>query len=194
MAEGLRFQGFSDPSIEGAVSLSLAPNELVVLTGPSGSWMSRLAWDLAGLGRSRIVSGPGPMVLTRPPFLDPSRSALRQIENRLMASGLSRRRAASEAVRWCGEEGLSGLSHRSVGSLPEGLPAFITLALPALMAPAAIVVEDPLPGMSAGLAERAVEILIGLTGTSSVLILASDPVRFEGRARIEAVRARGGVA
>jgi ABC-type taurine transport system ATPase subunit len=194
MPEGIRIDGFRDPSLAGPLSISLDGKELLVLAGPAGTWMSRLASSLAGMGSGRHARMPSGrthsergLVLLRPPFFDPGRDILQQLENRLTACGVKQSGSREQATAWCETEGLSRESRKKAGSLPEGLLCYFALALPCIARPAALVLEDPLPGMPADLAARTVRILCELAKYVPVLVLCADPIRFEGSARVETV-------
>jgi ABC-type branched-subunit amino acid transport system ATPase component len=105
---------------------------------------------------------------------------------------MNRQESSVAAVRWCEAEGLLDAARKTAGSHTEGLLSFFSLGIAAIVRPPSLVVEDPLPGLSAELADRSVGILEAISAGSRVLVLASDPLRFAGRSRIEAVRGSGG--
>jgi ABC-type taurine transport system ATPase subunit len=198
MAGAITIKGFRDPSLGRDLSLSVAGTELAVLAGPPGAWMHRLASRLAGLGSGDGISMPsgeaqavGGLVLLRPPFFDPSRDVVHQIENRLVAFGMRRSEARDASSGWCKSEGLSRASRKKAGALSEGELAFFSLAVACIVRPQALVLEDPLSGMSGELADKAARILQELSRSSAVLVLASDPLRLCGIARIDTVQGSG---
>jgi NitT/TauT family transport system ATP-binding protein len=141
------------PVIDG-LSLTVRPEEIVVLTGPSGCGKSTVLRALAGLlspDAGRVLadgaevtttSGDRAMVFQDNALL-PWRTVRSNIELALRLRGEPRATRRAQAERWIEELGLDGFGHYLPKSLSGGMRQRVQLARGLAGAPRAVLMDEP---------------------------------------------------
>ena len=150
------------------VALHAAAGELVAVMGPSGAGKSTLLGALAGLVRLRdghvrlgermldAASGDrihvtpsrrGVVLLGQDARLFPHLSARDNVAFGLLARGIPKREAGSEAERWLSRVGLDGMGLRRPAELSGGQQQRVAIARALATAPAALLLDEPLTSL-----------------------------------------------
>jgi NitT/TauT family transport system ATP-binding protein len=149
----VRLSYTGDPVID-ALSLTVRPGQILVLTGPSGCGKSTVLRALAGLlspddGRVladgaeiTTTSGDRGMVFQDNALL-PWRTVRSNIELALRLRGEPRATRRAHAERWIDELGLTGFGHYLPKSLSGGMRQRVQLARGLAGTPRAVMMDEP---------------------------------------------------
>ncbi len=185
----LRGKSFGQTPILGPLSLSLAPREVVALTGPSGIGKTTLLRILAGLDEDftgDIQRPPRAAMVFQEPTLLPWRSAR---DNIRLATGAT----AEVADRLLGEVGLGGRGPALPGQLSLGQQRRLALARALAADPDLLLMDEPFVSLDAALVEEMLALtarLLAPRATATVIVthsetearrLATRVLRLEGR-------------
>lgn len=184
------------PALRG-IDLSVAPGELVSITGPSGSGKSTLLHCLAGIQKpdSGEVSFKGARVddldstsrtlLRRREFgfvfqfgeLVPELTAVENVALPLLLEGESRSSSFDRSRAWLDRVGVPGLADRVPGELSGGQRQRVAAARALVHDPAVLFADEPTGALDSLAAEMLLELLVGLAETSelTLLIVTHDP-------------------
>ncbi|NLP05450.1 ATP-binding cassette domain-containing protein [Candidatus Fermentibacteria bacterium] len=194
MSGSIVISGYAETRRDRPLDISVSSGEVVVVASGPGTGKSQLASRLAGLGKPRsgklLVCGApagsleamsSALFLLQPPFLDPAGEVFRQILNRLASRDTRPREELADLLaRWCDRAGLVDAAKRRAGSLPAGIRGEFVLSMLDLSKFDAAVLDDPLKGLSETAAVRAVRSVCAAASRAAVMVLTSDPVRFQG--------------
>lgn len=194
MSGSIVISGYAETRRGRPLDLSVSSGEVVVVASGPGTGKSQLASRLAGLGKPRsgrlfVCGAPAgspearssALFLLQPPFLDPAGEVFRQVLNRLCSrDDRPRTELADTLARWCDRAGLVDAAKRKAGCLPAGTRGEFVLAMLDLSKFDAAVLDEPLKSLSEAAAARAVRSVCAAAARAAVLVLTSDPIRFQG--------------
>jgi NitT/TauT family transport system ATP-binding protein len=172
-----------------AVTLEVAPREVVALIGPNGCGKSTLLRVMAGLiapdaGRVSVgetpVTGPDPRIgfVFQEPRLLPWLTAERNIRFPMQLAGWSEARQVARAHDLLGLVGLRDLARVRPSALSGGTRQRIAIARALALEPSVLLLDEPFSALDALTRERFNVELLGLwdrTGTTIVVVTHSIP-------------------
>lgn len=169
----IKAKNFGDVPVLGPMSFSLAPGELLAITGPSGAGKTTLMRILAGLEPDfdGEVKAPGTLsMIFQEPVLLPWRSAL---ENITLTTGASRA-AAEKALA---DVGLEGFGARFPRQLSLGQQRRLAMARAFSTAPDLLLLDEPFVSLDPALTEemlKLTESLLAARPIAAVLVTHSE--------------------
>jgi ABC-2 type transport system ATP-binding protein len=179
--------GYSDPPRIPLLSLEVNRGEMVAVAGPPGSGKSNLMGALAGIrnpvrGTIRILgqrAGEAACRL-RSVFVfqdhnfDPGRTVWSQLAARLPLWGGNSGENSLRLEAWCHACGLLEAAGREPGRMNLAQLRFLSLAPVALCSPAVAVLDEPLVGLPAEQAGRALDIIMTVREKGAVLVMTQE--------------------
>jgi ABC-type polar amino acid transport system ATPase subunit len=176
----LRSSAGADEFDIGPVDVTIAPGERVLLLGPSGSGKSLLLASLAGLRRRAIVAGtacvdrPLGSVSARDGLLL-DRTALDNVVTAAVAARIHRDDAVSRSLDVLQRLGVADCAQRLPSLLSGGQRRRIALARALVVAPAALLLDDPTAGLDPDTAAEVLDVAATLAPNAAVLVACQDP-------------------
>lgn len=165
----------------GPVDVTIAPGERVLLLGPSGSGKSLLLASLAGLRPRAIVAGtarvdrPLGIVSARDGLLL-DRTALDNVVAAAVAAGrIHRDDALGRSLDVLQRLGVADCAQRLPSLLSGGQRRRIALARALVVAPAALLLDDPTAGLDPDTAAEVLDVAATLAPHAAVLVACQDP-------------------
>ncbi|GAA3590114.1 ATP-binding cassette domain-containing protein [Klugiella xanthotipulae] len=166
------------PQLFTHVTFSICSGEMVAIVGPSGSGKSTLLSILAGwqkpsegeVLRSGIESISW---VFQNPHGVAQRSALDHVSLPLLARGLGRSEADTEARRILEIFGLLELSHRPFSSLSGGEAQRLMLSRAVAKKPSVLLVDEPTAQLDMASAKTVNAVLSSLSGIDSIVVVAT---------------------
>ncbi len=164
----------------GPVDVTIAPGERVLLLGPSGSGKSLLLASLAGLRPRAIVAGtarvdrPLGVVSARDGLLL-DRTALDNVVAAAIAARIHRDDALSRSLDGLQRLGVADCAQRLPSLLSGGQRRRIALARALVVAPAALLLDDPTAGLDPDTAAEVLAVTATLAPHAAVLVACQDP-------------------
>jgi putative ABC transport system ATP-binding protein len=173
------------------VDLSVAPGEVVAVTGPSGSGKSTLLHCAAGIltpDRGEVVfdgeridrmNDRQRSVLRREEFgfvfqfgqLVPDLPAVENVALPLLLAGHSRRAAMSGADAWFTRLGLDGLQQRLPGELSGGQGQRVAIARALVAEPRIVFADEPTGALDSVAADQVMELLVTAARASATAVV-----------------------
>jgi ABC-2 type transport system ATP-binding protein len=187
MAAFISIAGYSDPPRIPLLSLEVNRGELVALAGPPGSGKSNLISSLAGIrnpvrGTLRILgqrTGEAASRL-RSVFVfqdhnfDPGRTVWSQLVARLPLWEGAAGEKMQRLEAWCHSCGLLEAAGREPGRMNLAQLRFLALAPVAICRPTVVVLDEPLVGLPAEQAERALDMILAVRENGAVLVTTQE--------------------
>jgi ABC-type multidrug transport system ATPase subunit len=179
--------GYSDPPRIPLLSMEVNRGEMVAVAGPPGSGKSNLMGALAGIrnparGTIRILGQRAgeaagrlrSVFVFQDHNFDPGRTVWSQLAARLPLWGGSAGENRQRLEAWCHACGLLEAAGREPGRMNLAQLRFLALAPVALCNPSVAVLDEPLVGLPAEQAGRALSIILAVREKGTVLVMTQE--------------------
>lgn len=176
---------YGEPLLD-AVDLAVAPGELLLVCGPTGSGKTLLAKSLRGLLDRREdltvegeVAGRDDVGFV---FQRPATQLVRRTVRSDVAFGLENRGVAPEAIRdrvaaYADRLGATDLLDRRVETLSGGETAVVALLGVLVTEPDAVILDEPLSALDAPSTDRVLDAIDALRAADTTLVIAEHDAR-----------------